>query len=443
MKLRRRLGTLDVALVTIGGVIGSGIFRTPSVVARDLGTPVAILGAWAVGGIVSLLGALVLGELAARRPLDGGLYAYLRDAFHPALAFVFGWMLLFIAMSGGAASAAIAFAGYAAPVLGIASTPMSLGALAIAAVLLFTAINAFGVRAGTNTQNGFLIAKILAFALFVVVALVAPHAPTAPVAAAAPEPSLGLLGVAMLPVLFSYLGWGPGTYVSAEIRDPVRALPRGLALGVLGVTAIYVAINAVLIHALGIAGLSATTTPVADVARVAFGPIAERIVGAVVALSLLGFVSNQLLTAPRVYYQMGVDGLFFRAFAKLDPRTGAPIFAIVIQAVIVVALTLSRSYDQLLNYITSADFLFLMLAGIALFIIRARDARDLAPQPYMKIPLHPYSTALFTAIAFSIVAGALYKAPVDTLIGWGIIATGLPVYAIFSARKRARGDGPA
>ncbi len=439
MKLRRRLGTLDVALVTIGGVIGSGIFRTPSVVARDLGTPAAMLGAWVLGGIISLLGALVLGELAARRPLDGGLYAYLRDAFHPALAFVFGWMLLFIAMSGGAASAAIAFAGYAAPVLGIASTPATLAALAIAAVLLFTAINAFGVRSGANTQNGFLLAKILAFACFIVIALVAPRAPAAAVAAA-PQPSLGLLGAAMLPVLFSYLGWGPGTYVSAEIRDPVRSLPRGLALGVLGVTAIYVAINAVLVHALGISGLAATTTPIADVARVAFGPVAERIVGAVVALSLLGFVSNQLLTAPRVYYQMGVDGLFFRAFAKLDPRTGAPIVAILIQAVIVVALTLSRSYDQLLNYITSADFLFLMLAGIALFIIRARDARGGAPQPYMQVPLHPYSTALFTAIAFSIVAGALYKAPVDTLIGWGIIASGLPVYAIFAARKRARGE---
>ncbi len=439
MKLRRRLGTLDVALVTIGGVIGSGIFRTPSVVARDLGTPAAMLGAWVLGGIISLLGALVLGELAARRPLDGGLYAYLRDAFHPALAFVFGWMLLFIAMSGGAASAAIAFAGYAAPVLGIASTPATLAALAIAAVLLFTAINAFGVRSGANTQNGFLLAKILAFACFIVIALVAPRAPAAAVAAA-PQPSLGLLGAAMLPVLFSYLGWGPGTYVSAEIRDPVRSLPRGLALGVLGVTAIYVAINAVLVHALGISGLAATTTPIADVARVTFGPVAERIVGAVVALSLLGFVSNQLLTAPRVYYQMGVDGLFFRAFAKLDPRTGAPIVAILIQAVIVVALTLSRSYDQLLNYITSADFLFLMLAGIALFIIRARDARGGAPQPYMQVPLHPYSTALFTAIAFSIVAGALYKAPVDTLIGWGIIAGGLPVYAIFAARKRARGE---
>ena len=439
MKLRRRLGTLDVALVTIGGVIGSGIFRTPSVVARDLGTPAAILGAWVLGGIVSLLGALVLGELAARRPLDGGLYAYLRDAFHPALAFVFGWMLLFIAMSGGAASAAIAFAGYAAPVLGIASTPASLGALAIAAVLLFTAINAMGVRAGANTQNGFMIAKILAFTLFIVIALAAPHAPSVSMVAA-PQPSIGLLGVAMLPVLFSYLGWGPGTYVSAEIRDPVRSLPRGLALGVLGVTAIYVAINAVLIHALGIAGLSATTTPIADVARVAFGPIAQRIVGAVVALSLLGFVSNQLLTAPRVYYQMGVDGLFFRAFAKLDPRTGAPIVAIIIQAIIVITLTVSRSYDQLLNYITSADFLFLMLAGFALFIIRARDARDGAPAPDMKVPLHPYSTALFTAIAFSIVAGALYKAPADTLIGWGIIASGLPVYAVFSARKRARGE---
>ncbi len=439
MKLRRRLGTLDVALVTIGGVIGSGIFRTPSVVARDLGTPAAMLGAWVLGGIISLLGALVLGELAARRPLDGGLYAYLRDAFHPALAFVFGWMLLFIAMSGGAASAAIAFAGYAAPVLGIASTPATLAALAIAAVLLFTAINAFGVRSGANTQNGFLLAKILAFACFIVIALVAPRAPAAAVAAA-PQPSLGLLGAAMLPVLFSYLGWGPGTYVSAEIRDPVRSLPRGLALGVLGVTAIYVAINAVLVHALGISGLAATTTPIADVARVAFGPVAERIVGAVVALSLLGFVSNQLLTAPRVYYQMGVDGFFFRAFAKLDPRTGAPIVAILIQAVIVVGLTLSRSYDQLLNYITSADFLFLMLAGIALFIIRARDARGGAPQPYMQVPLHPYSTALFTAIAFSIVAGALYKAPVDTLIGWGIIASGLPVYAIFAARKRARGE---
>ncbi|HUY11341.1 MAG TPA: amino acid permease [Candidatus Dormibacteraeota bacterium] len=438
MKLRRRLGTLDVALVTIGGIVGSGIFRTPSVVAHLLGSPFAILLVWALGGAISLLGALVLGELAARRPLDGGLYAYLRDAFHPALAFVFGWMLLFIAMSGGAASAAIAFAGYAAPVFGVASSPIVLSSLAVAAVLLFTGINAFGVRAGANAQNGFMIAKIAAFAIFIFIAFFGPHVHVTAAVVAAPTPSLGLLGIAMLPVLFSYLGWGPGTYVSAEIRDPARSLPRGLALGVLGVTVLYLAINAVLLHALGITALSATTTPIADVARVAFGPTAQRVVGAVVALSLLGFVSNQLLTAPRVYYQMGVDGVFFQSFAKLDPRTGAPIVAILVQAVIVIALTLSRSYDQLLTYITSADFLFLMLAGIALFIIRARDARSGAPEPRMRIPLHPYSTALFVVVSFAIVTDALVKAPVDTAIGWAIILTGLPVYAIFAARKRAQ-----
>ena len=438
-KLLRRLGTRDAALIVMGGIVGSGIFMNPSVVARFVGAPWAILGVWAAGGAIALLGGGIFAELAARRPRDGGLYAYLRDAFHPALAFVFGWTLLLVSQSGGMAAAAVTFANYFEPLTGVHVATKLLGIVAIAA---FTLVNALGVRTGANTQNAFMLLKILAIGGFVAVGLFAAHAAAAG-ANAAPPPGAGAaaIGLAMVPVLFAYSGWQTASFITAELREPGKTLPRGLLIGVACVVVLYLAVNAVCLRSLGPAAMAATTTPASDVARLAFGPAGERLMAAVVALSTLGFLGNQILTSPRVYFQMAADGTFFRQLAWIDPRTHAPVVAIVAQGAVAAAIALSGRYDQILNYVTSVDYTFFGLSAIALVIFRRRDARDpAAPAPAFRMPGHPWTTLLFALVAWTIVADVLVKSPLDTSIGLGILLTGIPAYAIFAWRRRRRAE---
>lgn len=436
-KLLRRLGTRDAALIVMGGIVGSGIFMNPSVVARFVAAPWAIIGVWAAGGAIALLGAGIFAELAARRPRDGGLYAYLRDAFHPALAFVFGWTLLLVSQSGGMAAAAVTFANYFEPLTGLHVSTKLLG---IAAIAAFTIVNALGVRTGTNTQNTFMVLKILAIGGFVAVGFFAPHAGEA-IASAAPAPgaALGAIGLAMVPVLFAYSGWQTSSFMTAELREPSKTLPRGLLIGVACVVALYLAVNAVCLRALGPAAMAATNTPASDVARIAFGPAGGRLMAIVVALSTLGFLGNQILTSPRVYFQMAADGTFFRQLAWVDPRTHAPVVAILAQGGVAAVIALSGRYDQILNYVTSVDYTFFGLSAVALVIFRNRDARDPgAPKPIFRMPGHPWTTVLFAAVAWTIVGDVLVKSPVDTSIGLGILLTGVPAYALFARQRRRR-----
>ena len=420
----------------MGGIIGSGIFINPSVVARYLHSTWLVMLAWAIGGFVALLGAGLFAELAARRPSDGGLYAYMRDAFHPALAFVYGWTLLLVSQSGGAAAAAVTFAVYFTPLTGFQADPHLLAAIAIA---IFTLVNCLGVRQAASTQNAFMLVKIAVIGAFVVVGLFAPHASSA---IAMPQvlgsgSAFAAMGLALVPVLFSYSGWQTSSFMTAELKQPERTLPRGLILGVLGVVGLYMSVNAVCLMTLGINGLAATNTPASAVAHLAFGPIGERIMAAVVAISTLGFLSNQILVAPRVYFQMASDKMFFRQLAWVNPKTHVPMIAIGLQGTIAIIVALSGEYDQILNYVTSVDYVFFALAALALFIFRARDARDpAAPTPLFRMPGHPVTTALFFAIACGIVLTVLVKAPADGAVGLGILLTGLPVYWVFSRRAR-------
>jgi len=432
--LLRGLGTRDAALIVMGGIVGSGIFMNPSVVARFVhGAPLVML-VWAAGGAVALLGGGIFAELAARRPSDGGLYAYMRDAFHPALAFAYGWTLLLVSQSGGMAAAAVTFAAYFEPLTGLHASRAILAALAIG---LFTGINALGVRTGTTAQNVFMLVKILAIGGFIVVGLFASHAATLPSLAPPGNGTFAAVGLAFVPVLFAYSGWQTASFMTAELKDPARSLPRGMILGVVAVVVLYLAVNAVCLRVLGVQGLAATTTPASDIARIAFGPIGLRVMAIVVALSTLGFLSNQILTSPRVYFQMAFDGSFFKQLAWVSPITRAPVVAIVLQGTIAIAIALIGRYDQILNYVTCIDYIFFGLAAIALIVFRNRDAHDpAAPRPAIRMPGHPYTTLLFLAASWGVVGDVVFKSPADTLIGLGILLSGIPVYYWFARRTR-------
>ncbi len=428
--LVRALGTFDATLIVMGGVIGSGIFATPSVVAARVGSAPLILAAWALGGLIALIGGFVFAELAWRRPASGGLYGYMRDAYHPVVAFMYGWTALLISQSGGMAAAAIIFGNYVAPSLG----GVNATTCAVAVIAMLTAINCFGVRQGGNVQNVLMVLKIGVIAVVIVAGFVAApvsHVATATVAAAG-------FGAAMVPVLFAYDGFQTAAFVDGEIRDPMRTMSRGLVWGIVGVIVLYMAVMLGGLRVLGSHGLAATSMPASEMMRLAFGPVGQRIVVIGVALSTLGFLSNQVLTSPRIYYAMAKDGVFFIAVARIHPRTHVPVVAIVLQGAVAIVITLSGRYDQILNYVVSIDFVFMALTAGALMIFRAQ-ATD-ANNGGIRVPGHPWTTIFFLLACIVIVLNTLVAFPSDTLIGFALLLLGAPVYAAWK-RYAPRRDG--
>jgi APA family basic amino acid/polyamine antiporter len=354
---------------------------------------------------------------------------------------MYGWTLLLVSQSGGMAAAAVTFAGYVSP------SPVWQRVLSVAAIAVFTAINALGVRQGASTQNLFMLLKIAAIGGFVVVGLFVPHAAggTGDAAAFAGGSALAAMGLAMVPVLFAYSGWQTSSFMSAELKEPAKTLPRGLIAGVVAVVVLYLAVNLVSLHALGIHGLAATDAPASDIAALALGPVGRNVMIAIVALSTLGFLSNQILTSPRVYFQMAADGTFFRFLARVNAKTHAPVMAIVLQGTVAIVIALIGLYDWILNYVTSVDYVFFGLSALALIIFRNRDQRDpVAPKPGFTMPGHPWTTGLFLVIAWAIVADVMVSDP-KTAWGLGILATGYPVYLIFAhyrAKATERSQSP-
>ncbi len=438
----RRLGTIDAALIVMGGILGSGIFLNPAVVAGYLRSGPLSTIVWIGGGAIALLGAGVFAELAARRPENGGFYAYLRDAFHPAVAFVYGWTLLLVAQSGGMAAGAVTFAIYIVP---LTHLPISTGMLGAAIIVFFTLVNCFGVRQGALTQHVFMglsAAMLLAIAVLAAIAHAhtAPAILHAPIAPVAPKQLLGAFGLALVAVLFAYDGWHTASFVSGELRDPSRSLPRGLAIGVAWVVALYLLGNWAFLHGLGIAALAHSQTPASDVAAAALGPLGAVAVTTLVAIATMSTLAQQILVSPRVYYQMAQDGTFFRLLGYIDPRSRVPVVAIVAQGATASFVALSGSYTQILNYVESVDFVFFGLAAIALFIFRRRDGNT--PTTF-RLPGYPYTNAMFLVVAWAIVLDVAISSPRDTLVGLGVMLLGLPVYAVFVANRRriaTRGD---
>lgn len=422
--LSRRLGAFDATMIVMGGIIGSGIFINPYVVAQRVHTPAMIVGAWAAGGVIALLGAFAYAELAALRPEVGGQYAYLRDAYHPSVAFMYGWALLLIVQSGGMAAVAAAFAKYTISLIGIAVPEWT---IAVITLLILTLINCLGVRSGSNTQSVLMLLKLAAIAMLIVAGatISAPHAAARAMLDAPMSPDLFLrFGAAMTPVMFAYGGWQTASFVSGELARPRRDLPIGLLVGIAGVIAIYVGVTFICVRALGAEGLANTSTPASAVMRLALGERGARLIAAGIAISTLGFLSQSMLTAPRVYYAMAADGLFFRSVGRISKKTHVPVVAIALQGVVAVVITLSGTYDQILSYVVSTDFVFFGLTGLALFIFRRRQ-----PPAGFRTPGHPVTTAIFTASCWIVVIATIVKSPVNSLIGFGILAAGLPAYA--------------
>lgn len=439
-----RLGTFSGTMLVVGGIIGSGIFLSPAIVAQRVGSASLTLGAWGIGAVVAIIGGFVYAELGARRPLAGGQYIYLRDAWGPLPAFLYGWALFLIVATGAIAAVAMTGASYFASLLSL--EPWSIRPLAIALIAVLTGLNVLGVRIGATAGNVLTLLKLAAIAVLVFAALLLSPSHPVPTADAAVVPlvvPIGAMataiamGAALVPVLFSFGGWQQTNAVAEELIDPTRTLPRALLLGVLIVAATYMLVNVAYLRALGVDGLAASKAPAADTMFVYLGGAGRTLITCGIVASTVGFLSMVILMSARVYQAMAADGLFFRSMATLHPRTRTPVAALLGQFVVALALLLTGTYGQLLDYVVFADWIFFGATAASLFVLRARDART-GTRPSVRTPLHPWSTLLFLAAALYVMAGSIQSNPRNAAMGAALIAAGLPVYAYW--RRRGAGS---
>ena len=443
MALRRALGTFDATMVVVGGIIGAGIFINPYLVAQRLPSGGWILAAWAFGGLVALAGAFAFAELASLFPAAGGEYAYLREAYHPIVGFLFGWASLVMIQGGGLAAVAITFAQYLLRLSGAAGAdarPFAVGAIVIVAL-----VNYAGVKPGSRLLNALVLLKVGALAALIVGGLLlARGLPPAPVvASAAPRPPATLLafGAALVPILFSYGGWQSVNTLAEEIREPRRTLPRALLAGTLIVLAVYLLVNVVYLATLGRDGLAATVTPAADAVRRLFGRGADRWIAAAIAVSTFGFLDLTLLAPTRISYAMARDGVFFDGLSRLHPRFGTPHRAILLQAAWAIVLLLTGTYGGLVDSVVFADWIFFALTVAAVLHLRRKvPVASRKPGTFLS-PGYPVLPILFLGASLLVLAGVVRSDPARAALGVVLLAGGLPIY--FSCTGRARQEGGA
>src|SRR5216110_2197229 len=398
---RRQLGLFDATLIVMGGIVGAGIFANPSEVAHRVHTPFLILSVWVLGGLIAMCGAFIWAELAMRLPAAaGGQYVYLREAYHPAVAFMYGWGLLLVTQTGGMAAVAVIFASY------------------------------FRELTGANWNDG-------AIAALVFIGFVVGHDSLKPEGVLGEPASFGVLkriGAAFVPIAFAYGGWQTATFVAAEMRDARRDLSRELLIGVGSVVALYLAVNLACLRVLGPTGLDATTTPASDLMRMALGQRGAQWIAIAITISTLGFLSQSMLTAPRVYYAMARDGLFFASVGKLFGKSGTPVVAIILQGLAALLIAISGTYGEILNFEVTVDFIFFGMTAAALFILRRCSIGS--ESIVYRVPGHPFTTALFVLSCAGIVLSAVIASPRNSAIALGVMLAGLPVYYFWTRFRR-------
>jgi APA family basic amino acid/polyamine antiporter len=397
--------------------------------------------------LIALAGAFIYAELATLRPNVGGQYAYIREAVHPAAAFVYGWTLLLVVQSGGMAAVAITFARYFLDLTHLAIADWVVAAIALGCLTL---INCIGVRSGSIVQSGLMVLKIVAIIALIVFGLTVDMEASSLSDNRMSQPDLfaptGLslitaFGAAMVPVLFAYGGWQTSSFVAGEMREPRKNLPRGLVIGVSGVIVLYLLVNFVCLNALGVEALARTTTPASEVMFLALGEKGRKLIAVGIAISTLGFLSQGMLTAPRVYFAMAEDGLFFKSVAWLHPRARVPVIAIALQGALAIVIARSGKYEQILDYVVSVDSIFFGLTAVCLFALRRRAVStndDTIIGFWLKIS--SIAIVLFIAAEWLVAASAIYKSPRNSLIGVAILIAGIPVYFFWRWRNKSGGN---
>jgi amino acid transporter len=423
-RLPRRLGVWSAAAVLVGSTIGSGIFRVPSTVAAQVGTVGAMATLWILGAVVALFGALTLAELAVLFPRSGGIYVFLREAYGPLPAFLFGWTELLVIRPSALGAIAILFAEYLGELV-----PLGAGGVRAVAALAIVALAAANVRSvswGAAVQNVSTAAKVLALIGLAALAFALGDGQGALARPIAFRPlSWGGFGIALVSVMWAYDGWADLTFLGGEVRDPSRTFPRALLGGTLAIVAIYLAVNAAYLYVLPAAEMAGSALVAADAARRVLGDVGASVVAAMVMLSAFGALNGATMTGPRILFAMADDGLFFRPIAAVHPRWRTPWAAIALAAALGVGYVSVRSFEQLADAFILGIWPFYALSVGAVFLLR-RDRPELE-RPYRTVG-YPLVPIVFLVASVAMLLNALWEEPGSTLFGLGINALGVPAY---------------
>jgi amino acid transporter len=434
-RLPRRLGLWSAVAVLIGSTIGGGIFRTPAIIAERVPAPGPMLGIWVLGGALALCGALTYAELGAMFPRSGGVFVYIREGFGRLPAFLFGWTELVLIRASALGAIATPFAEYLLRLLGYDLTapgPASaVHYVAAAAIAGTAALNYVGVRWSALVLNTATAAKYGALLLLVLLAFGSAHGDLAHFAAPGGSVSPGLFGLALVSVLWAYDGWGDLSFVGGEVRDPERTLPRALVIGTAAIVVIYLLVNAAYLYLIPIDAMARSPLVAADSAQILVGRIGVTLVATVVMVSTFSTLVGSLLTAPRIFYAMAEDGLFFKSVARVHPRYATPSIAITLTGCLGVAFVLAQSFEDLADQFVVAIFPFYALAAAAVFMLRRR--RPDLPRP-VRVWGYPVVPLVFVGASFVILVNALREHPGATGLAFGGIALGVPVYYWWAGR---------
>ena len=448
--LIRAIGLGSAVLFVIGSVIGSAIFLTTGTMAAVLPSPTLILAAWVLGGVIALCGGLTYAEMGAMYPKSGGVYVYLREAFGPVPAFLYGWAALVVFFSGGIAAVAVGFAEYlsyfvpalsSGNVLAAVRTPLgpwtltAAGLVAVASIAVLATINYVGVRTGNRVNVVLTIAKVTGLATLPLLAIVAFHATPhwTPVIPDVPRP-FAAFGVAMIAVLWANDAWYAITWIAGEIQDPQRNLPRALVGGIALLTTIYVLVNVAYFFSLSLDEIRGVTRVAERAATARAGAAGARFIALTVVVSTFGCNAAAILAGARLLFAMGRDGVFLPVTARVHPRYRTPHVAIVALSAWAALLALSGTYEQLFTYVMFASILLHMIGAIAVF--RLRKTRADHPRPY-RVWGYPIVPAFFIAASAAFLLNTLVERPRESLIGLALLAIGLPVYWYSRSRVAA------
>jgi amino acid transporter len=439
-RLPRKLGLWSTIAVLVGSTIGSGIFRTPARIAQHIDSVPLFAAAWIAGGLVALAGALTFAELASMYPRSGGIYVYVREAFGRLPAFLFGWAELVILRPSAYGAIAVTSAEYAWRVLGVdgAQAVLSLGAfelsraqaLAIAMIVAVGAVNVRGVEFGAAVQNLSTVLKVAAILGLVGLGLaLTPGAP--PVHPPPEDAGGGAVVLALVAILWAYDGWCDVGFVSGEIRDPQRTLPRVFILGTAAVVALYLAVNFVYLKVVPLEQMVGSPLIAADVAAALVGPVGVTLVAAAVMVSTFGTLNGSMMTGPRVFYAMAEDGLFFRGLARVHPRYGTPTGAILLSVALGAVFVALRSVAELAEHFVIGIWPFYALSVAAVFVLRRREPER--PRPYRTWG-YPVVPLLFLAASLGLLASYAWSQPQVFAVDVALVLTGVPVFLAWTRR---------
>jgi basic amino acid/polyamine antiporter, APA family len=421
-------------MLVIGGVIGSGIFLVPGAIQRQVGNSVGLaMLVWVAGGLLSLVGALTYGELAAMKPEAGGLYVYIRDCFGRLPAFLYGWTLFLVIATGGIATLAVAFSAYLGHIVPLAPLTTKLAAIAMIGVI--TIVNIYGTRESSDLQNWTTYIKIgLILGMSAVLLWLGHGFHNSRDVLWPGQINASLIsnfGLAMIAALWSYEGWQFASFSAGEAAHPQRDFPRAFLYGTLSLTVIYVIAAISYVAALGPTEAGRSDTIAATAMAVVLGPTAAKFVAILVMISTFSAANSIQLTAPRVYYAMAGDGLFFRKMAEVHPRFRTPAFAILTAGIWAAILACLGSFQQLFTYVIFTGWIFYGLAGASIFVYRRRMPG--ANLPY-RVPGYPWTPAIFVLATAALVVNAIFSRPTGAIEGLGVILAGVPAYLIWRTR---------